>query len=150
MLRTSFALTIILSFAFLSMAANKPLDVMRPLKLKVDNIKAKSGTIWVGIYRSADDFLDRERATLKAFQVNVSGSIVVDIPDLLDGEEYALALFHDLNDNGELDTNWIGLPREPWAFSGEPKTRLRLPRFDEVKFRFNAYQNEQKVTLRKW
>ncbi|MEM8585391.1 MAG: DUF2141 domain-containing protein [Bacteroidota bacterium] len=136
--------------AALSMSVAEPLDMMRTLRLEVENIQSESGTIWVGLYQSSGDFLDRDRAILKAVKVNRAGSIIVDIPDLTDGKEYAIALFHDLNDNGELDTNWIGLPREPWAFSGEPRTRLRLPRFEEVKFRFRSDQNEQKVKLRRW
>ncbi|MEL6668101.1 MAG: DUF2141 domain-containing protein [Bacteroidota bacterium] len=132
------------------MSTAKPKEMMWTLKLEVENIKTESGTIWVGLYQSSSDFLDREQAVLRAFSVNQSGSLIVDIPNLTDGKEYAIALFHDLNDNGELDTNWIGLPSEPWAFSGEPRTRLRLPRFEEVKFRFEASQNEQKVKLRKW
>lgn len=120
------------------------------LQLKVENIRQKAGTIWVGLYKSSEDFLDRDQATLLAAQVDRTGSIYITLPDLQQGKDYAIALFHDLNDNGELDTNWLGLPSEPWAFSGEPRTRLRLPRFEEVKFRYDRRMNRQQLSLRKW
>jgi len=66
------------------------------------------------------------------------------------GKEYALGLFHDVNDNGEFDLNWLGLPSEPWAFSGTPKTRLRLPYFNEVSFRVDGMTPGKMVRLRKW
>ncbi|MEO0733450.1 MAG: DUF2141 domain-containing protein [Bacteroidota bacterium] len=125
--------------------------VRRTLRLEVANVKAAQGKIWVGIYRSEADFLDREKAQLLYVEVMTTGRAYVDIPDLIIGQEYALGIFHDVNDNGEFDTNWLGLPAEPWAFSGEPKTRLRLPRFKEVSFHFTeTAQGKHILRLRKW
>ncbi|MEL7161671.1 MAG: DUF2141 domain-containing protein [Bacteroidota bacterium] len=123
--------------------------VRQTLRLEVDNVKAAKGKIWVGIYQSEADFLDREKARLVYVDVSTTGHTFVDIPDLVVGQKYALGIFHDVNDNGEFDTNWLGLPAEPWAFSGEPKTRLRLPRFEEVSFWF-ADGAKHRLRLRKW
>ena len=76
-------------------------------------------------------------------------------PGVLGGEmiidqEYALGIFHDENDNGEFDTNFLGLPSEPWAFSGKLKSRFRMPRFEEVSFRFDEDAPEQMLRLRTW
>ncbi|MEM9259851.1 MAG: DUF2141 domain-containing protein, partial [Bacteroidota bacterium] len=105
------------------------------LLVTVDNVKTAKGTIWVGIYESSEDFLDREKARLVAVKVNMEGRTLVELPDMILGKQYALGLFHDVNDNGEFDTNWLGLPAEPWAFSGRLRSKLRLPRFEEVSFR---------------
>lgn len=123
---------------------------MGALELTVDNVREKSGRIWVGIYRSPQDFLDREKARLIETTIDRTGRISLEVEDLEFGREYALAIFHDVNDNGELDRNFFGLPAEPWAFSGEPKTRLRLPYFQEVKFRFGLNTSKQTLRLRKW
>ncbi len=116
----------------------------------LDNVRKPYGTIWIGVYQSADDFLDREKARLVAVKVDEAGRAVIEIPDLLPGEDYALGIFHDINDNGEFDTNWLGLPAEPWAFSGELKSRLRLPRFEEVSFIFKLQAPRQVLRLRTW
>ncbi len=135
----------------LSVAAPGPLVApTQTLTLSVDNIRTASGTIWVGVYTSEDDFLDREKARLVAAKVNTAGRVYIEIPDMMIGKEYALGLFHDVNDNGEFDLNWLGLPSEPWAFSGTPKTRLRLPYFNEVSFRVDRMTPEKMVRLRKW
>lgn len=120
------------------------------LFLAVDNVRLPEGTIWVGIYESEDDFLDREKARLVAVKVTSTGQAMIQIPDLVYGKSYALALFHDENDNGELDTNFLGLPAEPWAFSGTLKSSFRLPRFDEVRFTFERESSSQVLRLRKW
>ena len=46
---------------------------------------------------------------------------------------YAVAAFHDANGNGKLDT-MIGIPKEGFAFSGNPKMHARAPRFNEASF----------------
>jgi uncharacterized protein (DUF2141 family) len=119
------------------------------LALAITNVRQASGTIWVGVYE-AKDFLDREKARLVACRVNAAGMITVDIDGLVEGKEYALGLFHDLNDNGELDTNWLGLPAEPWAFSGRLRSKLRLPHFGEVSFVYRRDTRQQLLRLRKW
>ncbi len=110
----------------------------RTVRVKVDNVTSAQGTIWVGVYESPDDFLDRDKARLVAVRVNTTGSAMIDISGMVVGKEYALGIFHDLNDNGELDTNWLGLPAEPWGFSGRLRSLFRLPRFQEVAFRVEA------------
>ena len=46
---------------------------------------------------------------------------------------YAIAVFHDENSNGRLDT-MLGIPREGFGFSNNPPLRPRAPRFSECSF----------------
>lgn len=46
---------------------------------------------------------------------------------------YALLVVHDENSNGKLDM-LMGIPREGFGFSSDPKIRMRAPRFDEIRF----------------
>jgi len=50
---------------------------------------------------------------------------------------YAVAAFHDANDNGKLDT-MMGIPREGFAFSRNPKMHVRAPHFMEASFDSNG------------
>ena len=141
-------LSIIIAVSFFLFTSAMPSQ--GSMSLEVSNIKETKGRIWVGIYESDADFLNREKSRLVEMAVDHAGNVIIPINALAYGKEYALAIFHDENDNGEMDRNWLGLPTEPWAFSGEPKTRLRLPVFDEVKFIFEQGMEEQAVRLRKW
>jgi len=124
--------------------------VVGTMRVYVDNVREAQGTVWIGVYTSSDDFLDRQKARLVSVKISSTGKAYVDIPGMVVGQEYALGLFHDVNDNGEFDLNWLGLPTEPWAFSGQPKTRLRLPYFHEVSFDFSLMEAGKTVRLRKW
>jgi uncharacterized protein (DUF2141 family) len=129
-------------------AFNKLSDtVTGTLRFSVDNINYAGGTIWVGVYLS-DDFLDRGKARLVAVKISKTGGKYIEIREMTVGQEYALGLFHDENDNGEFDTNFFGLPSEPWAFSGKLKSKFRVPKFAEVSFRFNEDAPAQILRLR--
>jgi uncharacterized protein (DUF2141 family) len=45
---------------------------------------------------------------------------------------YAAAAHHDANANGKVDTNFLGIPREGYAVSNDPRPRFRAPRFSEA------------------
>lgn len=47
---------------------------------------------------------------------------------------YAVRLYHDENDNGELDTNVFGVPREAYGFSNNARGRFGPPNFEEAAF----------------
>ncbi|THH37734.1 DUF2141 domain-containing protein [Neolewinella litorea] len=106
------------------------------LVLQIDNIRSDQGSLWVGIYESENDFLDRHRARLVQQPVRAAGSARLAIDELRVGKAYAIAVFHDVNDNGELDTNFLGLPAEPYALSRPLQSWFRKPRFEEMSFVF--------------
>ena len=119
------------------------------LSLKVQNIAEAEGMIWVGIYKSQEDFLIKEKATLIGVKVESTNEMLIEVPDLSFGE-YAMAIFHDENNNGEMDRNIVGIPSEPFAFSKKPKSRFRLPKFEEVKFTFDEQNLSLTTKLNKW
>jgi len=55
--------------------------------------------------------------------------------------EYAIKVFHDANTNGELDTNFIGIPKESYGFSNNVRV-FGMPSYEEAKFLFGEAQVE--------
>jgi uncharacterized protein (DUF2141 family) len=117
--------------------------------LNVTNIQEEIGMIWIGIYDSEENFLVKERAIVKGYTVEQPGRIHISLPDLPYGT-YAIAIFHDLNNNGYLDQNILGIPSEPFAFSRRPKSKFRMPKFDEVAVTFSPDQQEITLPLKTW
>jgi uncharacterized protein (DUF2141 family) len=60
---------------------------------------------------------------------------------------YALLVVHDENGNGKLDM-MMGIPREGFGFSNNPKIHMRAPRFDEVRFAVQGGAQTQSIRLR--
>jgi uncharacterized protein (DUF2141 family) len=53
--------------------------------------------------------------------------------DWLPSADYAVAMIHDENGNGRLDT-FMAMPREGFGFSRNPAIRFGPPRFDSARF----------------
>ena len=62
--------------------------------------------------------------------------------------DYAVVVFHDSNDNGEIDHNLIGMPKEQLGFSNAFKLSLTsgLPTFDKLRFRHGTF--DQSISIR--
>jgi len=53
---------------------------------------------------------------------------------------YSVKAFHDKNDNSKLDTNFAGIPIEPYGFSNNARGRFGPPPFDSAAFTLNSPQ----------
>ncbi len=45
---------------------------------------------------------------------------------------YAVAVHHDANANGRMDSNFLGIPKEGYAVSNDARPKFRAPRFSEA------------------
>lgn len=59
--------------------------------------------------------------------------VVWRVPNLSPGE-YSLAVYHDRNDNGRHDRNFLGLPKEPYGFSHGLRARFGPPSWKSARF----------------
>ncbi len=145
---TKFVLLLTFSFLFINAKGPDP-PVAGKLIIEVENIRTSGGTVWIGLYDSRENYLVKERAIVEGQHVDHTGKVFIEVPNLSFGN-YALALFHDINNNGELDRNFLGIPSEPYAFSRLPATKWRLPRFDEVRFTFQQSNQVLTTRLQNW
>ncbi|MCE2613827.1 DUF2141 domain-containing protein [Flavobacteriaceae bacterium D16] len=107
------------------------------LTVQVVGVSSDSGTIMIGVYNKADGFLKEGHAIMGVRAKATSGITELHIKDLPEGQ-YALAIYHDKNDNEELDTNWLGIPKEPIGFSNSKMKAFGPPGFEDCAFLFNT------------
>lgn len=119
------------------------------LVIEVSNIRSGEGVLWIGVYDSASTFMVKEKAIVEGYNIERPGTLQLHLPALPFGT-YAIALFHDENCNGEMDRNFVGIPSEPYAFSQPPKSKWRLPKFEEVQFSFHRDHQVLHTRLEKW
>ena len=61
---------------------------------------------------------------------------------------YAVAVYHDENNNHRFDRTLLGLPAEGYGFSNNAPTLLGLPSFDSVRFTVQPGDNHISIRLR--
>ena len=82
--------------------------------LEITGINVNQGQIYVKIYSNDRDY--RSDIPYAAHVLESTSQSIVYSFDILEGE-YLIALFQDTNNNGQLDTNFLGFPKEPAGLS---------------------------------
>jgi uncharacterized protein (DUF2141 family) len=118
------------------------------LSINIHNITQSSGQLMVSVYNSHEDFMNIDRAVFKKnYPISKTGTFAFSIPALPEGA-YAISCFHDLNNNGILDKNLLGIPSEPYGFSQNARPKFRAPVWDEAKFWFSGQAVD--IKIEKW
>lgn len=107
------------------------------IQATIDNIGELKGKLYVGLYNKKDGHGDTERYFKKHIKDATRGQISVSFKNIPNGV-YAVAVFQDKNGNKRLDTNILGLPKEPYGFSENIFHSLRATTFDEAKFTLDS------------
>ena len=113
------------------------LSAQKTLTVQVAGVASDEGQILVAVYDKADGFLKKGNAIMGVRAKAVSGITELQIDNLPEGQ-YALAIYHDENSNDELDTNWLGIPKEPIGFSNAKMKAFGPPGFKDCAFRFDS------------
>jgi uncharacterized protein (DUF2141 family) len=103
------------------------------LTVVIENVKASEGHIMLRVLSGEKEFKGDIEAITSIKQRAMSGKVSFTIGNLPAGE-YAVQIMHDSNDNGELDSNLVGMPTEPWAFSNNAAGNFGPPKWNDVKF----------------
>lgn len=122
------------AFSFLAAMAvsTAALSEGHRLEVVVEGFRNSGGFMMIGLFNDEVGYDNEEDrfAGLKA-PVNTEREIVVfeDIPV----GTYAIKMYHDENESGEIDSNFIGIPKEPYGFSNNPGG-MGVPTFDAAAF----------------
>lgn len=113
------------------------------LTIHVENLKDKSGQIGVSVYNTSKGWPDKWKQAFHSELVPIE-SIPAEIilPDLPVGQ-YAISVIHDENSSGDLDKNFMSIPKEGYGVSNniEPGT------FGPPDFMESAFLLTQRDTL---
>ena len=122
-----------LTWLFLFCIISMPLFSQNDITVEVLNVPSPEGKISVALYDKEDTFLKFESVYAFASSNAKKGMTQIFLKEIPDGR-YAIAIFHDKNGNDELDTNWIGIPKEKVAFSNAKMKLFGPPSFQECAF----------------
>lgn len=86
----------------------------KAINIEIRNIREGSGKTYVAVFDSETSY--KEEKPFKSYIVE-SNSTVVRITDKLPEGYYLVSAFQDLNGNGKLDMNFLGIPKEPIGLS---------------------------------
>lgn len=109
------------------------------IEVRVSNVTSTKGKVFVAVCDAAN-FL--KKCAYGASAPSQQGETVVTVTGIPSGT-WAVLAFQDENDNGELDRNFIGIPKEDYGFSRDAAGRFGPPKFEEAAIQVG---NEPMVT----
>ena len=86
----------------------------KKLTVQITNVTSEEGQIILAIYNSSENY--DKRIAFQEVKLKPEIDTVIFETNLSDGE-YLVMLVHDINNNGKLDTSFIGMPKEPVGLS---------------------------------
>jgi uncharacterized protein (DUF2141 family) len=104
------------------------------IDVEIVGIRNDTGRIGCQLFAGAVGFpRDTERAVARQMRPLVGTVVSCRFSDLNPGT-YAVAVMHDENGNGRLDTNLLGVPTEGYGVSENHTHALRPPSWEESRF----------------
>lgn len=118
----------------------------KTLEIRISNLYSTTAPIQLAFYSAKNDFLSKtDRYKVYKFTPS-SNTLKIKLNDLEYGE-FAIAGFQDVNSDGKCNTNFLGIPEEPYGFSNDIKPTLRAPTFKECKFVYDEGKTIVTVTM---
>ena len=118
------------TFLFLSMMLVASIaGAENKLTVVVDGIEKSEGKVLVAVYDSSN-FMKQPVYYGMAKVEQDAEEVTVVIENVASGK-YAVAVFHDENDNNELDAGAYGIPIEKYGFSNNARGAMGLPTFQD-------------------
>lgn len=124
-------LLVVLVFAGSGAAEPAPANNVIEFKTRV---RGSKGVVRCGLFERAG-WLKR---VVKPATARISAGSALCVFSRIPAGVYGISAFHDENENGKLDTNFIGIPSEDYCTSRNARGVFGPPSFDDAKFQYTG------------
>jgi uncharacterized protein (DUF2141 family) len=99
----------------------------------------------VGLFSSEEEFLEN---AVYGEVVKATGSKVTVVFNSLPPGQYGISVIHDENENGELDSNFMGIPKEGFGFGNNAMGMFGPPSFKEASIKIDPTHQTHEIKLK--
>lgn len=109
------------------------------LKVHVNDLRNTSGTLYFAVFTSEKGFPGDPSQAVYSGKIEKIPSISTSYTfnNVISGE-YAVAIFHDEDNNGSMKKNVLGIPLEGTAVSNNAKGKLGPPKYADARFKLDG------------
>jgi uncharacterized protein (DUF2141 family) len=145
---------IVLLAMALAACASAPPEVPEPrpegqgrVEVVMTGFKNEEGSARVAFFLDARVWPDGDSSIFATAVVPISEGQAVAVFEDVPAGPFAVSVFHDEDGDGELDSAALGIPSEPYGFSGDARDLFGPPSFREAKIELAAGETKQ-ITIR--
>jgi uncharacterized protein (DUF2141 family) len=123
------------------------------IEVIIENLDCNDGTVLSQLFYSGyNSSADFPTLSEKAYRKNSSiirNKQVRLVYESVPYGSYAVTVHHDINNNGKMDRNILGMPTEPFGLSNNPRLMFSLPSFDDCKFELDSKLTSIHIVMKK-
>lgn len=108
------------------------------LDFKIEGIKSDEGKIYIQVFKGEEAYKTDQQIAASVIEAT-KGDATISF-DGLEAGEYVVRYFHDEDNDGELATNFVGIPTEGYGFSNAAKPNFGPPKYEDMKFQIDGEQ----------
>ncbi len=149
------AMKIILSFLLLFFIGTEVLNAQEisipdsdrtsSFTLQIKGLRKAEGEVRIAMFNSKEAYT---KEPVHAVVLPVDSTAVTWEVEQLPFGEYAIAIYHDKNTNGKLDTNILGIPKERYGFSNNARGRFGPASWSDAMFVVNSSFHKVEVEIK--
>ncbi len=127
--RTAAGTIMVATLLLIALLAQAPAAAAE-IQLVVEDVRSEQGVLRLELLRIGDGSEDGV-TTAQIMVPAVVPRVRVTLHDLGTGR-YAARVHHDVDDDGAMATNLVGMPTEPWGVSNDARGRFGPPRMTDM------------------
>jgi uncharacterized protein (DUF2141 family) len=128
-------------------ARAQPAAPVSRIVLSVAGLETSRGVVHCHLYDEAEGFPDEPDRAIDAVRVRPRNDRATCNFSNVKAGRYAVAVWHDVDGDGELDSNFLGIPQEPVGSSNDAKGWMGPPSFEDAAFDFRPPVFRQTITV---
>ena len=108
------------------------------ITVAVKKLRNNNGKVGAALFSSAEGFPKNAAKAFRAVSAPIKKKRAKIVFDNVPYGTYAIACVHDENENGKMDYNIVGLPKEGYGFSNDAMGMLGPPSFKAAKITLDS------------
>lgn len=118
------------------------------IEVRVRDVRKEKGVVVIQLAVSKEDY-DEGLGIFELARAPIKGGEAIWRFEEIPYGVYALRIFHDANSNDKLDANFMGIPKETFAFSNNAMGRFGPASWEDARFSVDAPVVRQDLALKK-
>ena len=104
------------------------------LEVEVEGLRSSVGRVALALFASAESFAGDGAPLRREWLLVDDGGCLWRLDGLAPGD-YAVKVYHDVDDSRALEVNFLGVPTEPYGFSNGARGSFGPPSWRQARFR---------------
>ena len=117
------------------------------LVVNISGFPSSEGYAMVALSNSKESYKVGEGAAIASTKTRVVDQKAQVVFTHLAYGWYGISIYHDENNNGTMDKNALGVPKEAYGFSNNARGFFGKPDYEDVKFELNSPEKEIVIKL---